>query len=69
MNEWNGCEHCEAKTGKLDWNCPGCRVRFLLAEPRLEVRRALLERMRKVGSTTEIEAEMTERWAQKPKNT
>ncbi|VVE84981.1 hypothetical protein [Pandoraea sputorum] len=60
------CPLCRANAGRLDFTKPCCRVRHLMALPRVEMRRATLDRWRtQLGETlmTQIENEVKARWA------
>lgn len=65
------CALCEADNGTYSMNLQCCRVRYLLHEPRIDVRRAWLARWtardgHEVGAA--LKAEFTRRWADKYKN-
>jgi len=38
------CPHCESRNGNYLFSCRGCKVRFLLSLPTLELRRGWLGR-------------------------
>lgn len=50
------CEACERDDGHYSMDRRCCRVRYLLNEPRIEVRRAWLERWEKRVGATEADA-------------
>jgi hypothetical protein len=59
------CELCATKPGHYQFTNICCRVRFLLLEPRREVRLAWLARWRRYDSAAakEIEEQVKARWA------
>lgn len=64
------CRHCADNRGNYDFALHCCKVRYLMQEPRLEVRRAMLERWeRKLGKTeaSAIKAEFERQWGEKKK--
>lgn len=61
------CELCATKPGHYQFTNICCRVRFLLLEPRREVRLAWLARWRRYDSAAakEIEEQVKARWAKR----
>ncbi|VVE40979.1 hypothetical protein PMO31116_04120 [Pandoraea morbifera] len=60
------CTLCLANAGRLDFTKPCCRVRHLLALPKVEMRRETLARWREqlgAAAAVEIENEVKARWA------
>lgn len=60
------CPLCPANAGRLDFTKLCCRVRHLMALPKVEMRRATLDRWRRqLGDTAvnQIEIEVKARWA------
>jgi hypothetical protein len=60
------CPLCRANAGRLDFTKLCCRVRHLMAQPTVEMRRETLARWREqLGETAaaEIENEVKARWA------
>ncbi len=61
------CELCATKPGHYQFNNICCRVRFLLLEPRREVRVAWIERWRRFdpAAAREIEEQVKARWSER----
>ncbi len=56
------CPHCERDSGLYNFRLDCCRIRFLMNEPRLSVRRAWLERWEKFGPIEKLREEVAIRW-------
>lgn len=50
------CTLCQADSGTYSMNLQCCRVRYLLNEPRVEVRRAWMERWEKKDGREVVDA-------------
>ncbi|MGK2829224.1 hypothetical protein ACSI5F_03845 [Ralstonia pseudosolanacearum] len=68
MSAIEQCELCRQRAGRLDFNRPCCRVRFLLKLPQVGMRREWLAYWRKRDGdaiATLIETEVKARWAER----
>ena len=62
------CKWCALDNGNYDMSLICCKVRYLLQEPRKEVRRAWLDRWAKKYGSEDVEAvkaELLKRWKEK----
>ena len=62
------CEWCKSESGKYDFRNQCCRVRFLMSQPTLEMRRGWIARMSMMyDDMTETKRLLVEQWEKRSK--